>query len=198
MNGRMALLAAFSLLRDGAGPGWDAARRCTARCSWVAAAFLVLVPAAQAQEEDVVSAKAWITPLQGDQPAHLVIEVEVAEGWHIYSLTQPKGGPSRTKIRLKGESLAKEPAFKATPKATAAFSEVFQLDVEEHEGRVLFFAPLELAAGVDVTKLKLEGSVNAQACNAKTCLIPKNYAFTATLDASKKPPKAEEEKDEKK
>ncbi|MBI1903888.1 MAG: hypothetical protein HYS13_22530 [Planctomycetia bacterium] len=164
-----------------------------------AALVFCFAPVAHGQEEDVVSAKAWITPAQGDQAAHLVIEVEVAEGWHIYSLTQPKGGPSRTKIRLKGESLAKEPAFKAAPKAATAFNEVFQLDVEEHEGKVLFFAPVELAAGVDVTKLKLEGSVNAQACNAKTCLIPKNYAFTATLDASKKPPKAEEEKkDEKK
>lgn len=165
-----------------------------ARILFAVALMALLVSAAAIQAQDQpVHTQAWITPASGDTPAFLVIETEVDEGWHISSLTTPKGGPTRTKIKLKNDALVGVPEFQTTPKAKSSFNSVFNVDVEEHVGLVTFFAPLKLAEGTDLATLKLTGSVFAQACNEQNCLLPTDYKFTAVLDASKKPPKPSEE-----
>ena len=49
---------------------------------------------------DPVSLSAQFTAATADRPAVLMITADVAPGWHVYSLTQPPGGPTKTKIEL--------------------------------------------------------------------------------------------------
>jgi thiol:disulfide interchange protein DsbD len=53
--------------------------------------------------------------------------------------------------------------------------------LESHEGTVTWSAPIEIAPGVDPSKLKIAGVVNAQPCDANSCFPPEDYAFTASL-----------------
>ena len=46
------------------------------------------------------------------------------------------------------------------------------LTVETHHDTVTWSAPIELAAGVDPAKLKIEGKVTVQPCDANSCLPP--------------------------
>ena len=130
-----------------------------------------------------VTVTGQFTTGQGGKPARLFITAKIRPGWHIYSTTQRPGGPLRTKIRLKssndfrvaGDFQASPPPEKKTQ--PEAFKDLI---VETHEGTVTWSAPLEFGRGVDPARLKIEGTVVAQPCDANSCFPPESYAFTAT------------------
>lgn len=127
---------------------------------------------------------AQFTRSEGTTPARLYITADIGKGWHIYSISQPDGGPLATKITLDASDKFRlledftpspEPARKTEPEAFG------DLPIESHEGRVTWYAPIALADGVDPAALKIGGIVNAQACNDTGCLPPEDFKFTAEL-----------------
>ncbi|MGD0382476.1 MAG: thioredoxin family protein [Thermoguttaceae bacterium] len=136
--------------------------------------------------KDIVKLNARFTPPAGKQPAVLFITAEIKQGWHIYSITQAPGGPIRTKIqlaespqyRLAGEFQSQPPPKKE--KEPDAFGD---LTIESHFGTVTWYAPLELAAGADPARLRIDGKVGFQACDANSCIPPRDIAFSAIQGA---------------
>ena len=132
--------------------------------------------------KDVVKLDARVTPPAGKQPAMLFITAQIKQGWHIYSITQEPGGPIRTKIdlaqspqyRLAGEFQSQPPPKKE--KDPDAFGD---LVIESHYDSVTWVAPLELAPGIDPAKLRINGKVNVQMCDASSCLPPRDFTFSA-------------------
>lgn len=116
----------------------------------------------------------------------LAITATIAPGYHIYSLTQPAGGPGAAKILLE-ESTAYRASeeFVAQPKpATHIDHEVWEgLQIEEHTGTVTWFASLRLDPKTDPQSVTITGSIDLQACQASSCL-PIEIPFTAKYDAS--------------
>lgn len=133
-----------------------------------------------------------------DGGATLSITAEIEEGWHTYSLTQEPGGPVRTTITVNESKQFKLGEFTPSPKPKKHVDQsVFKgVMLEEHEGKVTWSAPIELAAGVDPKSIKISGKVNAMACEQQ-CLPPKDYRFTAKYVGSQpKPASAAEEPEE--
>lgn len=166
---------------------------CCALIGWLSAAPPA---AAQLQELDgllpggssaapgeKVQVSAHFSAATDSAPALLYVTAEMQPAWHIYSITQPKGGPLRTQITVDESSdyqLAGD--FIADPAPDAHEEPLFQgLTVEAHEGQVTWVAPLKLAAGADPDTLVIKGAVKAQACDANNCLLPKSFPFEAKL-----------------
>ncbi|HET6883234.1 MAG TPA: protein-disulfide reductase DsbD domain-containing protein, partial [Pirellulales bacterium] len=134
--------------------------------------------------EPVVTVTAKFSADKASRSGQLSITANMADGWHIYSLTQPPGGPVRSKIKLdqsdkfkvKGEFKPSEPAKKHVD--DLAFK---GLSLEEHDGSVTWTAPIELAAGVDPEQLKINGKLFAQSCRDGQCNIPQDFPFAAAL-----------------
>ena len=116
------------------------------------------------------------------QPAELTITAEIPAGWHIYSLTQGPGGPNPTRIKLDSSPEYRlSGAFVPDPPPKVHMDADFPgVPLEEQSGRVTWRAPIELAAGVDPSKLEIKGRVNAQRCK-QSCLPPTDFSFTARL-----------------
>ncbi len=127
---------------------------------------------------------ASILPAAENRPARLSVAVDIPESWHIYSITQPAGGPYRTKIKLdQSDEYRLDGDFSADPSPHVHTDDAFPgLPQEEHSGHVVWTAPLVFRQGVDLSKLKITGAVNAQRCST-SCLAPKDFKFTATLAA---------------
>jgi len=128
------------------------------------------------------------------QASRLYIAVNVAPGWHIYSLTQPPGGPVASKIKLDPSPRFKLLGeFEASPPASLSLEpEAFgDLMIETQEGRVVWQAPIQIAEGVQPEDTTISGHVVVQACNARGCLPPTNYPFTAVLGSGFETPKEE-------
>ncbi len=114
----------------------------------------------------------------------LAITATIAPGYHIYSLTQPKGGPGAATIVLE-ESLTYRASqeFVAQPKPDIHIDhEVWEgLQVEEHTVSVTWFASLRLDPKADPEAAVIKGYVDLQACQASSCL-PLEIPFTAKYD----------------
>lgn len=111
--------------------------------------------------------------------------VDVPTGWHIYSVTQPPGGPDRTEMPLKSNAAVRVTGpFQPQKEPHKQKSEFFPVMEEFHEGRVIWTAPVELAAGTDATSLVIEGEVKGQICSDQSCLPldTMDTKFAAKLD----------------
>ena len=135
----------------------------------------------------VVKAKGVIVPAAAGKPAQLVVTADIDAGWHIYSTTQPPGGPIRSQIKVPPSADYKLGDFTPTTPPHAEPSTAFTNVIEEtHDGSVTWTAPLDLSPGVDPAKLVISGSVFAQACS-NTCLPPQDYKFTAQVAGAAPP-----------
>jgi thiol:disulfide interchange protein len=125
---------------------------------------------------------ASILPPAGGRPAQLSIAIDIPEGWHTYSITQPAGGPNRTLIKLDPSDEFKLGGnYTVDPAPHVHTDEAFPgVPQEEHTGHVTWTAPLAFRQGVDLSHLKISGVVNAQRCSTG-CLAPKDFKFTAML-----------------
>lgn len=131
-----------------------------------------------------ISAKAVIVPAGEGQPVRLAVTADIQPGWNTYSITQPPGGQVRTKLKVDASPQYKVGEFRSVEAPEIHITPEFNnLAAEEHRGSVTWFAPLELAAGVDPATLEIKGSVFAQACN-QVCLPPKDHPFAARLGAA--------------
>ena len=113
----------------------------------------------------------------------IFVTADISPGWHIYSVTQPPGGPIATTITVapseaKGHEIGGPFKSDVEPekKTVAAFGATV---VETHHGKLTWRAPLKIAAGTDPSTLEIKGSLRAQPCTENSCLPPKNYPFAA-------------------
>lgn len=119
------------------------------------------------QSHEKVTVFAQVLPTAADQPPCLSITADVAQGWHLFFITQKPGGPKRTRIELdESKDYKLSWLWTADPAPQIkSYDDIWpKLPVEEHEHRVVWTAPLMLAAGVDATKLVIKGRVHVQCC----------------------------------
>lgn len=96
----------------------------------------------------------------------LSLTATIEQGWHIYSITQQKGGPLPSKIKV-----TETPEFKLLGPFVADRSphskslEIYKVPVEEHEGTVTWSAPIEIAKDVDPQSLVIGLTYSGQVCS---------------------------------
>jgi thiol:disulfide interchange protein len=121
-------------------------------------------------------------------PLHL--KATFQEGWHLYSLTTPAGGPIPTTA-----ALAENPAVKGSklyqPPPIRQLDKNFNLDTETFEKEVDLPLMAELAPDAKGA-IELTANVRYQACNDRQCLPPrkKTTSFTVMVDPSASAPAA--------
>lgn len=133
--------------------------------------------------EQVVNVRAGFSAPAADRSAQLFITATIQRGWHIYSITQPPGGPLATKIKLEpSDSYRVMGIFQPDPVPSKKIEPIFDnLTVESHVGTVTWSAAIQFAAGGDPAALKIRGQLNIQPCDAEACLPPRDIEFTAEL-----------------
>lgn len=120
-------------------------------------------------------------PLKAGEAFSVRIAVEIPQGWHVYSITQPEGGPIATRISLpEGQPFQLAgPIEGPTPKV--ARDESFGMDVETYDPPEAVFT-LPLKAGAAAGKTKLLINAYFQACDDKMCLPPKTARLETEID----------------
>lgn len=147
----------------------------------------VSLAVAPGDEKAPVKIEAVFVPASGKLPARLILTADIEKKWHVYSVTQGKGGPYPTKIKLDENAAYKLAGdFTAIPKADAHKEAIFNdLLVETHEGKVTWWVPVEVSSDFDPAKTPISGKLTYQACNDENCLPPTPTKFTAkAIDAA--------------
>jgi thiol:disulfide interchange protein len=111
---------------------------------------------------------------------HAKLTGKLEPGWHLYSLSTPKGGPIPTTI-----GLAPNPAIEQVrifqPKPFRKFDPNFQLDTETYEGEPVFILEARIASGAASGPVDITSQMRYQLCDDRQCLPPKKATATATL-----------------
>jgi thiol:disulfide interchange protein DsbD len=154
---------------------------------WVA---LLMVSISAGAQPDPVE---WSIKLSG--PAKTVkvgdkLNVEVVaqihQGWHIYSITQPAGGPHPTRITMPEMQPFKLAGTIQGPKPEMKFDEGFGILTEIHYGPTNFTLPAQVATDVPPGPKKLHAHVRFMVCNSRLCLPPKTVKLTLDVNIVRK------------
>lgn len=113
--------------------------------------------------------------------APLKLTAKIDRGWHLYSITTPKGGPIPSTVEL-----AENPAVESTkvyqPKPERRLDPNFGIDVETFSEEAVFWIPATLRKDAPTGSVEVTANVRYQACDDKQCLPPKKKTATFTLD----------------
>ncbi|HEY2415024.1 MAG TPA: cytochrome c biogenesis protein CcdA [Pirellulaceae bacterium] len=95
----------------------------------------------------------------------LTVAATIEPSWHIYSLTQPAGGPQKSELKVtKSPDFSLLGIFQADRQAHVKPPSVFKVNSEEHDGVVNWSVPIEVHEGVDPESLKIEVTYSGQVC----------------------------------
>jgi DsbC/DsbD-like thiol-disulfide interchange protein len=104
----------------------------------------------------------------------------IQPGWHMYSLTTPKGGPIPTTV-----ALADNPAIAGVqvfqPKPERQMDTAFKLETETFEKQLPLVLEITAKPDAAIGPVNLEAQVRYQACQNTLCLPPKKKVAKTTL-----------------
>ncbi|MFK7768818.1 MAG: hypothetical protein AB8B55_16480 [Mariniblastus sp.] len=107
---------------------------------------------------------------KGTNLGYLVVKVDLLKGSHIYSLTQ-KGNVTASKIKVAAnEKFRIGGEFSPDRPANVSNDPILKQRVEKHLDSVQFFAPIEIAPGTDIAKLKVDLTFDGLVCSGSNCM----------------------------
>ena len=115
------------------------------------------------------------------------LKATIEEGWHLYSLTTPKGGAPATKI-----TIAENPAVTFVrfhqPKPEVRMDPNFGVNTESYEHQTEFLIEANVAADAVAGTLALTAPLRYSVCSEKQCL-PQRRSVVTELTIDPKAPK---------
>ncbi|MCA9191856.1 MAG: thioredoxin family protein [Planctomycetales bacterium] len=119
-----------------------------------------------------VELSAWYHVDKSHSRGLLFVEAQISDGWHMYSNTQPSGGPLPTEISLSGTNIELTGPFVPDHQPDISKNDIWpDLPIEEHHGIVIWKAPFRSSGGFspsDQISVKLDG----QACMTDGACVP--------------------------
>jgi suppressor for copper-sensitivity B len=115
-----------------------------------------------------------------DASGKLSVTATIAQGWHVYSVTQAKGGPTKTTISVVEKSGAKliSDFVPDAPPANSVSKAWPDLTIEEHADKVVWTADVALPAELNGP---LEIAVKALVCKTDGACVPIDEKLVAKL-----------------
>jgi suppressor for copper-sensitivity B len=137
---------------------------------------------------------AQVAPATNDRPAVLIVKAKIADGRHTYSITQPEGGPLPTRIELDPSSdyrTLDEFRVHPAPNSRVETGPFWTgVEIQEHEGEVAWYVPIEIAAGVEPGEVDVRGTIHLSVCQKGGYCEPVEKMFSAKLAENLELPQA--------
>lgn len=137
-------------------------------------------PAAQIENPVVWSLAEAEAGLAPGGEFDLTLSATIDEGWHVYSVSQPRP-PIQTRITVPEGQRAKLRAAPIAPEPTRQFDPNFSIEAEFYETRAVFTLPLVVAGDAPAGSHPLEVHVRFQACTDRVCLPPRTVKLATSF-----------------
>ena len=153
-------------------------------CGGVFGLCIATAVLAQGAPPQPVQWKASLTPsvsLKAGTKAAIDLSGEVQQGWHVYALTQPAGGPIPLRISLDENDVAQIHGETSGTKPIQHHDTSFDLETQLYQGDFTLHVPVEVkhpTAGKQIIPL----SVRFQACSDRTCLPPRTVHLSVPVE----------------
>jgi thiol:disulfide interchange protein DsbD len=118
-----------------------------------------------------------------NQTAEIQIHATIDEGWHLYGLDLPKGGPHPTSIVFETLGNAtKVGEIQAPSKLIKQFDANFNMELNWYTDQAFFIQKIKFN---DLSKVTIKGYIEFMACNDKSCLPPNKFPFSLGTTTTK-------------
>ncbi|MBO4871281.1 MAG: thioredoxin family protein [Muribaculaceae bacterium] len=127
----------------------------------------------------VVNPVHWKNAVKMTDDTHGVVTFTAAidDGWHLYDINLPDGGPVPTTVEWKKlEGVKLDGPLKASAKPHEEYDNSFDMNLRWWTGGVTLSQPFTVTA----ERYNLGGTVRYMACNDKTCTSPTTESFSFT------------------
>ena len=127
----------------------------------------------------------WTQELKstGETTADVILKASIDEGWHLYGLNLPKGGPIATSIVFdKIENAEKVGSIQTPSKLLKAFDANFDMELNWYANEAVFIQKIKFT---DASKVSIKGYVEFMVCNDESCLPPTKNPFKLGITAAK-------------
>lgn len=114
----------------------------------------------------------------------VIVQADIAKGWHIYSLTQRPGGPIPLTIAVEGARDVSMRGVIRAPKPEKFFDKNFGMTTELYSGNPRFTIPLAVPGRTGRGARQVQVTARYQVCSDKLCLPPRTDTVHVTLQVS--------------
>ncbi len=112
----------------------------------------------------------------------LKLTAKLQEGWHVYSLTTPEGGPiPSTAVLAENPAIEKTVLFQ--PKPERKLDANFGIDTETFGEQAVFLVNAQVKKDAAKGETVLEAQVRYQSCNDRQCLPPRREDRAVYFDS---------------
>lgn len=112
-----------------------------------------------------------------DNEGVVMVRALIDEGWHIYGLNVPEGGPEKTVIRLHPSQTYTTVGKVLEPEPKKKHEEVFDMDVPYFDGAVVFQQKIRLK----VPQTTVQGTIRFMVCDEDRCLPAEDIEFAIKI-----------------
>ena len=127
-----------------------------------------------------------ITTKQEGNTLVITYKAAIQDGWHLYNMNVPEGGPEKTSLTFENLQGAKlqGPSHFVTGKPITKYDDAFGMDLTYYEGSASIQQKVNLLGG----DYNIEGYLTYMSCCDGMCTPPTNeeFAFKGTYDTPKK------------
>ena len=146
------------------------------KVSLILAAVIITITGAVAQIHNPVKWSVASKKLNNSE-AVVFIKATIEQGWHIYGLNVPEGGPISTSLQYTPSKDFALNGKVAAPAPQSKFEKEFKMNVPYYAKEVTFQQKVKL----NKNQTSVKGTVEFMACDKSQCLPPDEYAFTVTI-----------------
>jgi DsbC/DsbD-like thiol-disulfide interchange protein len=111
----------------------------------------------------------------------LMLQAEIAKGWHMYSLTQKPGGPIPLRLQLSGVADFLVRGVIRAPKPDRVFDKNFGIETESYSGSPRFTIPVGVPGRTQTGLRKFQIAARFQVCSETLCLPPRTDKLDVAL-----------------
>ena len=108
------------------------------------------------------------------------LTAKIDEGWHLYALELPEGGPRPTRISLPLDQPFELADKIEVPAPHTDFDPNFNMNTSFYEGGVTFTLPIKVME--EMNEHKLAVNVRYQVCTKEQCLAPKTIKLETEIE----------------
>lgn len=123
------------------------------------------------------------------------VVAKIDGGWHLYSLTQPAGGPVPTRITLPAGQPFKLAGRIQSPDPYVAPDPNFGIDTEYYADSATFTLPVRIATDAKPGKTRLLVNAYFQSCNDQFCLPPRTVKLETSVEIAESEPEEKPEEE---
>ena len=110
-----------------------------------------------------------------------VLNARIDAGWHLYSMTQPPGGPVPTSISVEENPVFAQAGPVKQPPVKTWFDENFGIESEYFEGDVDFRIPVKVSPKASPGTYSVPVKVTFMVCSDTLCLPPRTLHLKTSL-----------------